>query len=244
LLQRLPEPDDAKRPFGRGSQPLIYRLTERGHRLLRQMGYGIGKTYRLKRHGGKYLRHCLHVSEVMTAIEAHAAQSSKVRFLDQETLLKAFPAASLRLEANLFYQNTLQTFGKIPDYIFGLELASRPRGRNRLYFYLEADQGTEPIRSSNYARSSLQKTLNLYATVQKNERTSGKYQPLGLPNFRVLITTLTPRRRDNLLRFIQHEFPKGQSALFLITSLQSLEPATILEHAWHTGAGRRTTLLG
>jgi hypothetical protein len=244
LLERIREPDDVKRLVGRGSQPLIYRVTERGHRTLHEARYEGAKTYRLKRHGGNYVRHTLHVAEVMSAVEASAAQASGMRFIDQAQLLKAFPAASLRLETGLFYQNTLQTFGKVPDYIFGLEVVSRPKGRKRLYFYLEADQGTEPIRSSNYARSSLQKTLDLYATIQKQERGLGTYQPLGLPNFRVLITTPKPGRMENLLRFIREEFPKGQSNLFLLADLQTLGSRKVLEHEWLTGAGERVTLLG
>jgi hypothetical protein len=83
----------------------------------------------------------------------------------------------------------------IPDAVFGLHFLDRPEGRNRAYFFLEADRGTMPVERANLHRTSVvRKILQYRETWERSLHT----QRFGISNFRVLTVTEGADRAEHI----------------------------------------------
>jgi hypothetical protein len=108
-----------------------------------------------------------------------------------------------------------------PDAFLVLEDGSRPEGRNRLNFFLEADRST-----STHKR--FQQKLIAYHQYLEDGRHTGKY---GIKSFRVVTFTLTEQRAHALSAAAREVLPEHACRHFLFASVQGLsitDPKPIL----------------
>jgi len=128
-----------------------------------------------------------------------------------------------------------------PDAFFVLEDGSRPEGRNRLNFFLEADRAT-----STHKR--FQQKLIAYRQYLEDGRHTKKY---GIKTFRVVTFTLTEQRAQALSAAARDVLPENAFKYFLFSSVQGLsigDPKRILTDIFVTpgeesGGGRRLGLV-
>jgi hypothetical protein len=76
--------------------------------------------------------------------------------------------------------------GVEPDRVFGLRFEDEPEGRNRAFFFLEADRGTMPVVRKGFGQTSFFRKLLAY---QETWRRGLHKAHLAIPNFRVLTVT-------------------------------------------------------
>jgi hypothetical protein len=125
-----------------------------------------------------------------------------------------------------------------PDRVFGLYLAGGLPDRREMFFFLEADRGTMPVKRRGLGRSSFFRKLLAYeATWQQGLHRS----QLGLPNFRVLTVT-TGRERVRHLVEAARSLNTGPG-LFLFADATGLATQDILTRAWINGRGEEVRLI-
>jgi len=128
-----------------------------------------------------------------------------------------------------------------PDAFIILEDGSRPDGRNRLNFFLEADRST-----STHKR--FQQKLIAYRQYLEDGRHIAKY---GIKSFRVVTFTLTEKRTSGLSAAARDVLPRDAFKHFLFASMQGLsiaDPKQILSDIFVTpgeeiGTGARFRLV-
>jgi hypothetical protein len=99
-----------------------------------------------------------------------------------------------------------------PDAYFVLEDSSRPEGRNRLNFFVEADRSTA-------THKRFQQKLIAYRQYLEDGLHTRKY---GIKTFRVVTFTLTPERAANLSAAARDVLPPDALKYFLFASVDRL----------------------
>jgi hypothetical protein len=211
-----------------GSRPIIYGLGNRGADVLAErFGLPRGKvnwTAKNKAVGPIFLEHTLLTADFMVALELACRHHGRVRLIEAEDILAQAPEATRRRKNPLGWNVAVthagesHTLGVIPDKVFGLHFLDKPEGKNRAYFFLEADRATMPIVRSNLRQTSFfRKLLGYYETWRQGLHT----QLYGIKNFRVLTVTSSLERVQNLVAANRQVDGKGL-ALFLFIDEASL----------------------
>jgi hypothetical protein len=228
--------------YARGSEPLVYALGNRGAELLETEGVvrrgGIRWDTKNRNVSRVFLHHTLAVAEFMVAFEVACRSREGVRFIPPEEVLAGAPEATRRLRLPFRWQVEIRHDGKPhrlgvePDKVFGLRFEDKPEGRNRAFFFLEADRGTMPVTRKGLAQTSFLRKLLAYQGTWRR----GLHQAhLGIPNFRVLTMTTNRERVEHLIGACQSL--SGGSRLFLFADRKSLGRGDILTHEWVNGRG-------
>ena len=244
-LDRVREQND----FAPGTNPMIYAVSSKGLALLVQRRdfhkpkTDITATNReLSR---LFIEHTLLIADVMVAFEA-ACQKDPVRIITPEEVLARAPAATQKQKNPFGWKVPVQhprgrlTLGIVPDKIFGLHFDNRPEGRNRLFFFLEADRSTMPVLRKNFNQSSYFKKLLGYFETYKQGLHTQRY---NIKNFRVLTVT-TSQERINTMLEANRLLNQGQgSRIFLFAHQEQLENESILHIPWRSGRGQELARL-
>lgn len=229
-----------------GSQPLVYALGNRGAQVLAERrGAARGKINWAAKNQNVtrvFLNHNLFVADVMVALEVATRRSGSVRLLQPEDLLPQFPEETRRRRNPFSWSVPLPEravmLGVIPDKIFGLEFADAPKGRNRAYFFLEADTGTMPVVRQGFDRTSVFRKLVAYFETWQQKLHTAHF---GFKNFRVLAVTNSAERVAHLVEANRMVHPEG-SRVFLFADLPALTAGDPLRFPWTNGKGEQTLL--
>ena len=226
-----------------GSQPIVYGLGRKGAGVVR----GRGELARQSREvagspvGRLFLEHALLVSDVMVAVELACRRNGSVRLLNGDDI--PLPAETenrnepFRWSVQLADRTKL---GVIPDRVFALEFCERPKNRNRVLYFLEADRGTMPVTRHNLARSSFFRKMLAYEATW----TQGIHQSrFGFHRFRVITVTTSAARAASLAGTCR-QLSRGHG-LFMFTDIASFTAhPDLLTLPFQSGhAGKVTTLL-
>jgi len=121
-----------------------------------------------------------------------------------------------------------------PDGFFGFQFPGLPEGRNRSFFFLEAD------RSTMTRERFLQKLVGYWEWFKQG----GHTRKHGIRSFRVLTVTKSEERTDSLLQAtVENKEIHQGLCLFLFTSNERFSPqrsASLLEPIWKTADQRET----
>ena len=129
--------------------------------------------------------------------------------------------------------------GVVPDRVFGLHFEDEPEGRNRAFFFLEADRGTMPVVRRGLRGTSVYRKFLAY---QETWRQGLHTSHFGMRHFRVLTVAPGPDRVAHLIRACM-ELPGGGSPIFLFADLASLTSGNPLTHPCVNGSGETTRLI-
>ena len=229
---------------GGGSQEMVYGLASRGAgRLRRDLDMPFSRmdwSGKNKRAGRLFLEHALMVSDIMVALEFACRKSPGIRLLTDADIPLP-PVAKKSREPFHWHVNlsTRHRVGVIPDSVFGLEYADLPEGRNRAWFFLEADRGTMPVLRQNLDQTSFFRKMLAYEATwtQSIHRTR-----LGVHRFRVLTITNSPERAANLAAACG-QLERGQGLFLFGDSAALLAGDDLLNYVFETGrTGERTSL--
>lgn len=220
-----------------GSRRMTYGIGNKGAALLReQQDIPELKWSEKNRAVGRFfLEHALLISDVMVTLELACKRREGVRLLTDEEIPLP-PETRKRKEPFQWQVNVSNKMkcGLIPDKVFGLELNGE-----RLFYFLEADRGTMPVKRAGLNQSSFfRKLLSYEATWSQNIHRSR----FGFHRFRVLtVTTSAPRVGS--LREASSELEHAHG-LFLFTDATALLSAPdALKHEWLTPEANATSTL-
>jgi len=246
----LARPLEQIRPYQRGSDPMVYGLGNVGADLLSEE-YQIprGKvdwTRKNRQVGGRYLEHTLMVANFMVCLELACRSRKDVEIIPPEDLLQNLPEES-RDKANPFswkvalkhaFQGKMRSLimGVVPDKVFALYFPNDQPGRNKAYFFLEADRATMPVKRNNpYKTSFFKKMLGYWASYQQDLFK----ESLGFKAARVLTVTKSQDRIDNMIMANKEVDERGKgSKMFLFAAEDQVDlsrPEAALGSIWRNG---------
>ena len=193
-----------------------------------------------QRAGRLFLEHALMVSDIMVTLELACLKTPGIRFLTGGDI--ALPVTAQKAREPFHWHVNVSTrhrVGVIPDAVFGLDYADLPEGRNRAWFFLEADRGTMPVIRQNLDQTSFFRKMLAYEATWTQRIHSTR---LGIGRFRVLTVTNSPERGANLAAACG-QLERGQG-LFLFGDITAvLSGDELLRHPFQTGrSGERTSL--
>lgn len=231
---------------GGGSSPLVYALGNRGAQLLASHdNFGnikIDWRDKNKQLGREFIKHTLAISDVRVALSAACRNEAGPRFQDRDELFKTLPAATRSTRApwawrvRLQHDGAFQDIGLVPDHTFALLLSD---GRRRPYV-LECDRGTMPVKRSSLHQTSMLRKFLAYESASSQGIHTRQF---GWRNFRVLTTTSSAERADNMRALIARTPPLKHSPVFLFAAHDQLAADNILAHCWIDAAGRAHSLV-
>ena len=200
-----------------------------------------------------FLEHTLMVSRILTTFRLACQKQKNVEFIEPEHLIKCrqkpptIKTHALSWRVNIqkgeCRQKKYFSFNMIPDSIFGLRVLRNNHNRE-IYFFLEADRATMPVRRANFYRSSFYKKMVGYISSYKNELFS-KY--FGFKKVRVLTMTKSDERIKNMIKVNKnlHDLKNGYN-LFLFAkdeTINSQMAERIFKRIWKNGQGKKISLL-
>jgi hypothetical protein len=225
-----------------GSKPITYGLGGKGADLLtRHLAIPRGKvdwTAKNRSVSQIFLDHTLLVSDLMVALEVACRHSGSVRLIDSDEIVAAAPEAT-RQQANplawhvqLRHRDQNHSLTVVPDRIFGLHFTDAPEGKNKAYFFLEADRATMPVIRKGLQQTSFYRKMLAYLETWRQQLHTQLY---GIKNFRVLSVTTSQARIRNLIE-AGTELTGGRgSNLFLFADKAAIDPETVLSLQWRSG---------
>ena len=198
-------------PPGEGSSPLIYGLDREGAKLLKaQFGLRVQPYHWLQKNNElsrTNIAHTVSTASFMADLHAAVERSGKARIIHLDEIIDQLaPERTKKLPIPERWQVTVDwkgyrgREGTRPDFIFGIEYRNQPEGKNRSFFYLEMDEGTETIEPTIderqphlfFRKSSI---LRKYVVYASSHLTRAHEQHFGLPvAARVLVVTPSPKR--------------------------------------------------
>jgi len=235
--------------YERGSEPMVYALGNRGADLLaKEDGCPRGKVNWSAKNGEAtraFLRHTLFVADLMVGFELGARALGHVGLISQGEILARGSEEPRCTRQPLGWRVRVREGGEtaelgiLPDKFFGLRFEDEPEGKNRSYFFLEADRGTMPVRRQGLIQSSVYRKFLAYAETWRHRLHTRHF---GIRYFRVLTVAPTLDRVRHLLE-AQASLPGGGSPLFLFAASESLRSGNPLTHPWIDGLGETIGLM-
>lgn len=217
-----------------GARFYVYALAERGARkLLSEDGAGRATvldslTRNNERIQARGIDHRIAVTEsVLTFASAADELGATLDHYEGEALRAAFP----KLPPKVTIEDGAHRH-KVPLYPDTLFVLTPQNERQRFYF-LEADRGTEPVRTGDWQRTSIRRKLAAYATLYLDDYTENA----GINAFRVLTITTTTDRRDTMRAVARELHPPKVRGLFLFTTADQVTldnpTAALTEAVWY-----------
>jgi len=253
----LDRPREQVNPYQPGSRPMVYALGNKGADLL-MAEYGIkrgkvdwtSKNREVKR---VHLEHTLQVADFMVKLELAVARAGNIRLTPQEEILSHMPGAKkgaplpmgwkVNYRPSIAGQTRPYRISLRPDKVFGLHFPDQPKGRQKAWFFLEADRSTMPVIRTNLNLSSFYKKLAGYRQSRLDE---AWLRIFGFRGARVLTLAKSAERIRSMIRANQILDPEGlgfRMFLFARADRFDLEnPSRVLEPVWVNGRGERVGL--
>ena len=188
------------------------------------------------------------VSDMALRLTEACRLSGNTELIHSHELLQQAPAsvrntaAPFEWKVEIEHENQPYKGKLILDSVFGLRFTDEPDGRNRAFFFLEADRGTETVYSPNMYKSSIfQKYLKYRDTFRQKIHTK-RYDIKG---FRALfVTTKNQKRVDSFLQANKRMNSGVGSRLFYFITYEAFMKAdNPLNAVWTNGLGEPVTLI-
>ena len=223
-----------------GPRPMIYGLTRKGARALREnetlIDPELNWSDKNRRAGSVFIAHTVAVADFMTKMEVACRRRDDVELLEAEAIIANAPAKTrmarepLRWLVKLPEGGLFKTASVIPDGLFGLAFADGTAS----YFMLEIDRGTMPVVRKGTNRTSFARKLKTYYEGWKQKRHE---EQLGIRQFRVLTVTTSPVRVQTMVAAVQAVTGGAGSNVFLFAAVETLEGQSPLDLEWISGKG-------
>lgn len=238
---------------GGGSDPMLYALGNAGSDLLAERfefrRSSVDWTAKARTAKRGEIEHALEVTDFMVALDVACRKRGHLRVMYLDEILQTVAPPETRANPRpYFWPVTVTWRGKetvihpIPDKIFGIQDMERPEGRNRKFFFLEADRGTMPAVRFDLAKTSFLRKLLSYGQTYRSEIHTKVY---GFPNIRVLTTTRGQARIRSLIEaYRAHASRLCSPAVLLFADHASIVTNDILDQVWTDAAGTPHSLIG
>jgi hypothetical protein len=242
---------------GAGSRPMVYILGNKGIDLLAAK-YGFRRssadwTTKARTASRGAIEHALEVTDFMVALALACSRHGRLQMIYFDEIMREFAPPETRANPRPYHwpvsvrpsarwKGKEATIYVIPDKIFGIRNLDRPEGRQRAFYFLEADRGTMPVVRPGLDKSSLLRKLIGYGFTYADDLHQQFY---GLPNFRVL-TVVPTRQRINTIVAAHEQHTKFllPAGLCLFAERRGLlDAGDFFAYAWLDAAGTPRRLL-
>ena len=196
-----------------------------------------------------FLYHTLAIAHFMVCLEVALKRTKEIRLIEPEEIIDQAPT-SRRNKANpfSFKVETFKTvhgeprrvsFGVVPDKLFGLHFTELPRGRNKAYFFLEADRATMPVKRRDLLKTSFYKNMLGYYLSSPMKDNNLFEKTFGFKHARVLTITKSQDRIKSMLTAGKEVDDRGRGVgMFLFAEANSFnleDPTKLLDKIWING---------
>lgn len=230
----------ASRLLHNGSRPVIYGLTRKGARLLRDHGHDVQRRLldgidKERGAGWRFVEHTVSITEFFVQLETALRSRQDVRILDRDEIVEDARSSTRerksRIEATIRLDGALRKNAVIPDALFGL----RFNDEEESYFALEIDRGEMPVeRYHDLYRTYYAKKMLTYFEANRQQR---HLHDLGINALRVATVTTTQERVEQMLAALKRITDGRGSSMFLFTTERTLAASNPLDVAWLSGKG-------
>jgi len=196
-------------------RPLVYALADRGFNALRERGVEHGRP---RAHSS--FAHELMTCELMASFEL-GARWSGVRLIPWEDILRSESLPETTRQSPNPYRIPVSVTIDGRPFSTHIVADGQPFGIARMidgrpaYFFcpgVEADCGTEPVDTSDFARSSIYKKFVLYLAIEAQGIHRSHF---GFPNFYVPFVTTTEIRARSMMDVLRRITGQKGSRIFL-----------------------------
>lgn len=248
---------------GTGSNHIVYGLDREGARLLNErFGMNVKPYHWLQKNNSitrSNIAHTVSTTDFLVNLEVSARASKRARIIHLDELLSEYAPQSTRnatipdrWSVDLNWLSHRGKEGTQPDRVFALEYFNLPVGKNRSFFYLEIDEGTETIEPGTeprqlpgfFRKSSILRKFVVYSF---SHLARSHEQHFGFPKpARILFLTTTSARVESMENTFRKHFSKQplivQPGLFLFADRNQVATAglELLSMQWRNGAGKFT----
>lgn len=216
---------------------MVYALGNEGAKFLKEnfdwylpkTGTQTEKNRRVK---PLFIEHTLEIADFMIAVESFCIDSENIRFISFDEIIATAPEGVRRRKNLSKWATTVRWNGRmekiniVPDAIFGIHFTNKSDGRNKSYFFLEADRGTMPLTRKDFRQTSFLRKLESYRDTYLNALQT-KY--FGIKNFRVLTVTTGKERTDNLVEVCKQNITDVPAGVFLFSNQLELKRSNPFE---------------
>jgi hypothetical protein len=235
-----------------GPQPMVYGMSNKGARLLRDHGHLINLdcdwSENSRRAGITFIDHGVAQSRFMTAIEIAQRNRSDITLIDAAAILACAPEKTRRAKHPSKWSAIIpdERGGEAPaslvsDDLFALMFSDGTAS----YFLVEIDRGQMPVRRHDGSHSEIVNGKRRLRTFYKHKlatyyhgwRQRRHVEQFGIEQIRVLTVTTSSKRIDTMLDALT-DVTKGKgSELFLFIDEVTLRSSNPLDVEWITGKG-------
>jgi len=240
-----------------GPQPLVYGISNRGARLLRDHGHLIDTdvdwSENCRRAGVAFINHSVARSRFMAALDVAQRTRDDINLLEAPDIIARAPEKTQRARYPLKWvaqvpdghgREVVETV--IADDLFALIFDDDSAS----YFLVEIDRGQMPVRRHGKSREEFaggkrrMRTFYMHklATYYHGWRQRRHVEQFGIEQLRVLTVTTSEKRIDTMLDALRDVTNGKGSELFLFIQDQRLHSGNPLEVEWITGKGNRARL--
>jgi len=222
----LARPQQQRQSAEANYRPLIYRLDERGSRLLRDRGLPfLSKSYHHN------FGHELMVAQIIASIELGTRSNAAIRLITWPEILAhpAMPAATrtAAMPTAIRVSYTLRGEQRTDEINadarpFGLERTIDGRLSYLFFPGIEADCASEPIDASDPGRSSIAKKFAAYLAIAEQGLHRSQF---GFPNFFVPFITTTAARQQSMMQLLDRMTAGRGSKILLFKVFPSFTSA-------------------
>jgi hypothetical protein len=235
-----------------GPQPMVYGLSNKGARLLREHGHHISANVdwseNCHRAGIAFIDHSVSRSRFMAALDVAQRNRSDVDLLEASAIIARAPEKTQRARYPLKWTAAVpdERAGEVEasvvsDDLFGLVFDDA----SAAYFLVEIDRGQMPVRRHEKSREEFaggKRRMRTYymhklATYYHGWRQRRHVEQFGIEQLRVLTVTTSTKRIETMLDALRAVTKGKGSELFLFIDEETLRSADPLEAEWITGKG-------
>jgi hypothetical protein len=196
-----------------------------------------------------HLSHQLLIPGAMAAF-VRACRAREYRLILTQEVLQECPLETQQDDrpfawlASVIHQGVLDVAPVEPDKTFGIHYPLLREGRNRAFFFLEMDRGTESLYKQDLSQSSIyRKILTFIATSHEKIHT----EQFGFRNFRVLFIVPDEKRIAAMQRMMRERelmFKPGYNAsMILFQTEQCLQRDADILEGWVNAENKPVSLV-
>jgi hypothetical protein len=202
------------------------------------------RLYLSRAHKASSLPHKVTHGGNMAGIERSCLDFGSVRFIDTWEILEHVPdfKGKLGWEVDVPWKGENFRLALTPDSLGGFHFLEAPEGKNKLYFTVETDLGTENEVRTNWHgdQTSIVKKLICYLETREQRIHERLF---GIKKLKVLTIVNDEARIERIIRKCPAALPRLMNPMFLFNTHEAVQKGNVLTIPWTDMTGNRVTIL-
>ena len=233
-----------------GPQPIVYGLSNKGARLLRDHGHlvpDVNWSENTQRAGSRFIDHEVARARFMSSVEVAARNRQDIRFIRADEILQGAPEKTRTSKTPLKWSARVPEKGRevassiVADDLFALAFEDGTAS----YFLVEIDRGQMPVRrhgdSSLEMADGKKRTRTHFkhklATYYHGWRQRHHVQQFGVEQLRIITVTTSQQRIETMLDALREVTEGKGSDLFLFSHESAIRETDVVAADWISGRG-------